>query len=465
MLLSFCVLGLGLAAYALAWRRAARARARRPSGARGETGALPGHYATLAALWSGVPVLGLLLLWTPLHELWTQQFILAQLPAETRQLGDGARQLAVDTVLSVAEALRGDGRVSLATDARLATLGRQLADMQARNDGFRSLLAISVAILGLCWGWHLAGRKIRARERVERAARWLMLGCATIAVLTTFGILLSVSFEALRFFAQVSPIDFLFGLEWSPQIAIREGQVGASGAFGVAPVLVGTLMIAGIAMLIAGPVGLLSAIYLAEYAGPRMRAIVKPALEILAGVPTVVYGVFAALAVAPIARELGMSIGWEVSSESALAAGVVMGVMILPFVSSLSNDALNAVPRNLVDGALSLGATRSEAVRQVMVPAALPGIVGGMLLAVSRAIGETMIVVMAAGLAARLTFNPLDASTTVTVQIVTLLIGDQAFDSPKTLAAFALGLMLFVMTLGLNFAALLLVRRYRERYE
>jgi phosphate transport system permease protein len=286
-----------------------------------------------------------------------------------------------------------------------------------------------------------------------------------VAIFTTLGILLSVLFESFRFFQAVPATEFLFGTEWSPQMAIRSDQVGSSGSFGAIPLFVGTLLISFIAMVVAVPVGLMSAIYLAEYAGPRMRGFAKPTLEVLAGIPTVVYGFFAALTVAPFLRETGEGFGLQVSSESALAAGLVMGVMIIPFISSLADDVINAVPQSMRDGSLGLGATRSETIKKVIFPAALPGIVGGVLLAVSRAIGETMIVVMAAGLAAKLTANPLDTVTTVTVQIVTLLVGDQEFDSPKTLAAFALGLMLFVVTLVLNFVALRVVKKYREQYE
>jgi phosphate transport system permease protein len=267
------------------------------------------------------------------------------------------------------------------------------------------------------------------------------------------------------FFKVIPVTDFLFGLDWSPQMALRADQVGSSGAFGAIPVFMGTLLISGIAMTVAVPIGLMSAIYLSEYASKTVRAVAKPLMEILAGIPTVVYGFFAALTVAPIIRDTGGLIGLDVSSESALAAGLVMGIMIIPFVSSLSDDVINAVPQALRDGAYGLGATQSETIRNVVFPAALPGIVGGVLLAVSRAIGETMIVVMAAGLAANLTVNPLKTVTTVTVQIVTLLVGDQEFDSPKTLAAFALGLLLFVVTLCLNVIALHVVRKYREQYE
>jgi phosphate transport system permease protein len=259
--------------------------------------------------------------------------------------------------------------------------------------------------------------------------------------------------------------EFIFGLEWSPQVAIRADQVGSSSSFGAVPLFTGTLMVSAIAMLVAVPAGLMSAIDLSEYASSNVRNYTKPALEILAGIPTVVYGFFAALTVAPFVRELGASMGVSISSESALAAGAVMGVMIIPFISSLSDDVITAVPQSMRDGSLAMGATKSETIRNVIIPAALPGIVGGILLAVSRAIGETMIVVMAAGLAAKLTANPLETVTTVTVQIVTLLTGDQEFDSPKTLAAFALGLMLFSVTLVLNIFALRIVKKYREQYE
>jgi phosphate transport system permease protein len=288
---------------------------------------------------------------------------------------------------------------------------------------------------------------------------------SSIAIFTTAGIVLSLLFESLRFFAKVPLTEFLFGLKWSPQTALRADQVGSSGAFGAIPLIGGTLLITFIAMCVSVPVGLFSAIYLSEFSNQRIRGAVKPLLEILAGVPTVVYGFFAALSVAPFLRDTGGVLGLDVASESALAAGLVMGVMIIPFVSSLSDDVINAVPQSLRDGAYALGATRAETVTNVILPAALPGIVGAVLLAISRAIGETMIVVMAAGLAANLTINPLEAVTTVTVQIVTLLIGDQEFDSAKTLSAFALGLLLFLITLTLNVIALRVVRKYREKYD
>ncbi len=304
-----------------------------------------------------------------------------------------------------------------------------------------------------------------AQIRVERVVTGLLMISSTIAILVTLGIVLSLIFETVRFFQRVPLSEFLFGLHWSPQTALRADQVASSGSFGAVPIFAGTILVTGIAIAIAAPIGLMSAIFMTFYASPRLRSVVKPILEILAGVPTVVYGFFAALVIAPTIRDWGSWFGFDVASESALAAGLVMGVMIIPFISSLSDDAITAVPTSLRDGSFGLGATRSETIRLVILPAALPGIVGAFLLAISRAIGETMIVVMAAGLAANLTANPFAAVTTVTVQIVTLLTGDQEFDSAKTLAAFALGLVLFVITLGLNILALRMVQKYREQYD
>ena len=292
------------------------------------------------------------------------------------------------------------------------------------------------------------------------ALMWL---CAGIAVVITGGIMYSVVSESVRFFAVVPVSEFLFGMHWSPQSSGTGAQ--AAGSFGMVPLLAGTLMITAIALIVAVPVGLMSAIYLAEYAGPRLRRFVKPMLEVLAGIPTVVYGYFAIITVAPFVHHLGVRLGIAISSESALVAGMVMGIMIIPFVSSLSDDMITAVPRGLRDASYGLGATKSETIKRVVLRSALPGIMGAVLLAVSRAIGETMIVVMAAGLTANLTANPLEAVTTMTVQMVTLLTGDQEFGSPKTLAAFALGLTLFCFTLLLNIAAQAIVKKYREQYE
>ena len=291
------------------------------------------------------------------------------------------------------------------------------------------------------------------------------MACAAAAIFVTIGIVASLLFETIRFFKEVPITDFLFGTSWSPQTAMREDQVGSAGAFGIVPLITGTMLISVIALLIAAPLGVYSAVYLSEYAKTRSRAILKPSLEILAGIPTVVYGFFAAIVIAPALREAGAFVGLDVASSSALAAGAVMGVMIIPLVSSISDDAISAVPQALKEASLGLGATKSETVRLVVLPAALPGIAGGILLAASRAVGETMIVVMAAGLTANLTFNPLEAVTTVTVQIVMLLTGDQEFDSAKTLAAFALGLTLFVITLIFNVIGSWIVARNREVYD
>ncbi|MCX7346206.1 MAG: phosphate ABC transporter permease subunit PstC [Alphaproteobacteria bacterium] len=297
----------------------------------------------------------------------------------------------------------------------------------------------------------------RARNLFERFVLAVLVLCSAVAVLTTIGIVFSVVFETIVFFRQVSPLEFLFSAQWSP--------TSTPASFGILPLLVGTLLITFIAILVAGPLGLLSAIYMAEYASGRMRSVLKPLLEMLAGIPTVVLGFFAALTVAPLIRGSGESIGLTVASESALAAGLVMGMMIVPLISSLSDDIINAVPQSLRDGSYAMGATKSETIKRVVLPAALPGIVSAFMLAISRAIGETMIVVMAAGLAANLSINPLAAVTTITVQIATLLVGDQEFDSPKTLSAFALGFVLFIFTLALNYIALRIVQKYREQYD
>ncbi|MEX2320801.1 MAG: phosphate ABC transporter permease subunit PstC, partial [Saccharospirillum sp.] len=348
----------------------------------------------------------------------------------------------------------------------LVQAGELLGTLNASSQVGKVTLTLVLAVLGCLFSWFVTRPTMRARPQFEVVLKGFFILCSSIAIFTTIGIIFSVLFESVRFFQSVPLFDFVFGTKWSPQIAIRADQVGSSGAFGAIPLFVGTLLIAGIALIVAVPLGLMSAIYLSEYAKPRVRSIIKPLLEVLAGIPTVVYGFFAALTMAPLVRDFFQGIGFDgVSAESALAAGLVMGIMIIPFVSSLSDDVINAVPGSLRDGSYGLGATKSETIRQVVFPAALPGIMGGVLLAASRAIGETMIVVMAAGLAANLTVNPLEAVTTVTVQIATLLVGDQEFDSPKTLAAFALGLMLFITTLILNIIAMAIVKRFREQYD
>ncbi|PCE67467.1 phosphate ABC transporter permease subunit PstC [Salinivibrio sp. YCSC6] len=419
----------------------------------------PNYYGSYVAILAAIPALILLLLWQAVEPNLIHSLVMAQIP-DSYLVRINSHDLVYSQIGNIASG------ITQTDDAVLLAAAEHYQSLHALGNTLRFTVMTTLALAGFAFGWRSLRPRLRARNRVENVMQAFLLLCSTLAILTTLGIVLSVLFEALRFFQMISITDFIFGTEWSPQIALRADQQGASGSFGAIPLFTGTLMISIIAMCIAAPVGLMSAIYLAEYASPRVRSIVKPILEILAGIPTVVYGFFAALVAAPVIRDVAQAIGFEsASSESALAAGFVMGVMIIPFVSSLSDDVITAVPQSLRDGSLGLGATPSETIRQVVIPAALPGIVGGLLLAVSRAIGETMIVVMAAGLSANLTANPLDSVTTVTVQIVTLLVGDQEFDSPKTLAAFALGLTLFVVTLALNFVALRIVKKYREQYD
>ena len=422
---------------------------------------LPGYYGYYVAIWVVLPALALLFVWALIEPKLIVALVVNGLPETYRNLPVGELNLLVNNIQNLAA---GDV-ISVAVDDLLQDAAAQFNSYAAKSRQILAVLALGLAGLGGVHAWRLISPDLRARNRVERVIRWFLIAASSIAIFTTIGIVLSVLFEAIRFFQKVPVTEFLFGLNWSPQTAIRADQVGSSGSFGAVPLFTGTLLITSIAMVVAVPVGLMTAIYLAEYSSTRVRGIAKPLLEILAGIPTVVYGFFAALTVAPWIRRAGESAGIEVASESALAAGIVMGIMIIPLVSSLADDAINAVPTAMRDGALGLGSTRSETMTKVILPAALPGIVGGILLAVSRAIGETMIVVMAAGLAANLTANPFEAVTTVTVQIVTLLVGDQEFDSAKTLAAFALGLMLFVVTLILNVIGLGVVRKYREQYD
>lgn len=422
---------------------------------------LPRYYGYQMLIWCAVPAITVFTLWMGFESTVLTKLVKHSLPNEITNLPSGEFNLIINDIKNIAV-----GNISQSqSDPVRATAATEYSINLGFSKWARAVCVLVAGLLGAYFGYKRITYSARARIFVEKAIMIFLITCSCLAILTTVGIVLSVLFESLRFFDKVPFSDFAFGLHWSPQTSIRADQVGSSGSFGAVPIFAGTLLISAIAMLVAVPFGLMSAIYLAEYATPRVRAWVKPLLEILAGIPTVVYGFFAALTVAPMIRGFGESIGLTVASESALAAGLVMGIMIIPFVSSLSDDVITAVPQSMRDGSLGLGATKSETIRKVVIPAALPGVVGGILLAVSRAIGETMIVVMAAGLAANLTINPLEAVTTVTVQIVTLLTGDQAFDSPKTLAAFALGLMLFVTTLILNVIALRTVRKYREQYE
>jgi len=444
-------------AYQLGRRRVMRAAGGDPRALH----SLPGYYGAYVAVFCGLPALLIVGLWLALEPQIIEAILVDGLPATAQALSPGELNLLINDIRNIAT-----GNISSRTpDTAVLAAADRYTDLRAISFAAMAVVGLVAAIGGLAIGQRRIQPSMRARPVVEGVVHWTLLIASVIAVVTTVGIVLSLLFESIRFFEVVSPFEFLFGLDWSPQTALREDQVGGSGTFGAVPIFAGTLLITIIAMAVAVPIGLLSAIYMAEYASPLVRSIVKPLLEILAGIPTVVYGFFAALTIGPALRGVGEQFGISVASESALAAGLVMGVMIIPFVSSLSDDVINAVPQSLRDGAYALGATPSETVRHVVLPAALHGIVGAVLLAVSRAIGETMIVVMAAGLAANLTANPFEAVTTVTVQIVTLLVGDQEFDSAKTLAAFALGLVLFLITLVLNIIALVVVRRYREEYD
>ena len=440
----------------------------------------PKYHAAHAALWAGVPAILLLLLLAALGPRIVTAITWADLPASAPAVEPFRSQFQLD-----AEAMAHGAAPSAVAytpeqrQALEAHAGRvsSISDL-IRWGGLVGVLA--AAILGGLWAVSRVRPQYRARNAVEGWIAILLFACSAVAVLTTLGIVMSLLWESLRFFQSVPPLEFLTGTHWSPQIAIRADQVGSSGGFGAVPLFVGTFLIMVIAMFVAAPIGLMAAIYLAEYAGRIERAWIKPLLEVLAGIPTVVYGFFAALTVGPAFRSAFNSLGealvggplnglglylMGVQNQMALVAGFVMGIMLIPFVSSLSDDIINAVPQSLRDGSYAMGATKSETIKKVVLPAALPGVAGAMLLAVSRAIGETMIVTMAAGLQARITANPLESVTTVTVQIVTLLTGDQEFDSPKTLSAFGLGLTLFVVTLILNIVALRIVQHYREQYD
>ncbi|MFK7885802.1 MAG: phosphate ABC transporter permease subunit PstC [Gammaproteobacteria bacterium] len=422
---------------------------------------LASYHGYYAAAWCAIPAVLMLLLYLMGNHALINAAVSASLPASVQELPPEERQLLMGEIVSIATL----GNIGGTGDPVLLAGAERYNQLTARARQLITALCVALAMIGALLALRRIAPTFRARNKVEDIVRWFLVGSSTLAILTTIGIFLSVIFEAVRFFGKVPITEFMFGLEWSPQTSIRSDQVGSSGSFGAIPLFAGTMLISSIAMIVAVPLGLMTAIYLSEYASPRFRGFAKPALEVLAGIPTVVYGFFAALTVGPILRSFGDSIGLDVASESALGAGLVMGIMIIPFISSLSDDVINAVPQAMRDGSYGLGATRSETIKKVVLPAALPGIVGGILLAASRAIGETMIVVMAAGLSANLTANPFEAVTTVTVQIVTLLVGDQEFDSAKTLAAFALGLMLFLITLILNVIALRVVRRYREQYD
>jgi phosphate transport system permease protein len=422
---------------------------------------LTGFHGLYAALLVGLPGLIVVLGWLVLQPSIIESSVMSGLPAGVL---DGMDKGTVSLVLAEIKSISVGQVFGTPEDWKVAAA----ETLQNRSASASLALVIVVALMSIAligFSRSRVSAEFRARHGAERIIMGLMIFASTIAIFTTVGIVLSLLFETIKFFRLVPIQEFLFGLRWEPQIAIRADQVAGQGAFGVIPVILGSVVIMVIALFIAIPIGLFAAIYLNEFASKSVRNVVKPLLEILAGVPTIVYGFFAILVVAPFLRTLGFEMGLEISPNTALAAGICMAIMLIPFISSFADDALGAVPRALADGSLALGATRGETVLKILFPAAIPGIVGGILLAVSRAIGETMIVVMAAGIIATLTINPLDSVTTVTLQIVTLLIGDTEFDNPKTLAAFALGSLLFVITLCINVLALRIVRKYREQYD
>ncbi|RTE45626.1 phosphate ABC transporter permease subunit PstC [Acinetobacter junii] len=419
----------------------------------------PVYYGALVALWCGIPAFLILIIWNLVEPSVLQHIIFNNIPASvSATLDEAGRDVLIDRVQAIAS---GFGVTDQAAAYEVAA-AQQLAKFQTIGTFAKLAVVISVALAGLVWAKRKVSEQYRARNQVEKTINVALILCSGVAILTTIGIVLSMLTEALHFFKFVSLTDFFFGTEWNPGFSTTGN---AEGSYGILPLLWGTLMVSGIALLVAVPIGLMIAIYLAEYASPKLRAWAKPIIEVLAGIPTIVYGVFALMVIGPFFKMVGESVGININATSALTAGFVMGIMIIPFVSSLSDDIITQVPRSLRDGSLGLGATKSETIRQVVLPAALPGITGAFLLAVSRAVGETMIVVLAAGNSPLLHANPLEAVSTVTVTIVKQLTGDTDFASPQALVAFALGLTLFVITLGLNIIALYIVRKYREQYE
>lgn len=423
---------------------------------------LPHYYGLFPALTTFIPAAFCLIAFLVGDEMYIRGQIADLIPAAIVASPDFSLTIQLAQVKNIAEGL------TFGEPAQwMVVAGAKWAALQSQIDILASVFGIGLAVCGAVFGQSRIQAPFRARNQVERIIIIFLAASSLIAILTTIGIVVSVVFESIRFFKLVPITEFLFNTTWNPQFegAERAGSGGANAVYGSVPLFAGTLLISAVALTVAVPVGLFAAIFLSEYASARQRAVIKPVMELLAGVPTVVYGFFAALTVAPFVRDIGAGIGLDVASESAFAAGFVMGIMIIPFVSSLSDDVINAVPQSLRDAAYGLGSTKSETVRQVVLPAALSGIAASILLAVSRAVGETMIVVMAAGLAANLSFNPLDAVTTVTAQIVTILVGDQEFESAKTLSAFALALTLIIITLALNVIALAIVKRYKEQYD
>jgi phosphate transport system permease protein len=479
-----CILALGALGWALgAWR------ARSIAGSRAvRLHSRPPYYGAYVMLWTVLPALALVLTWAAAEPIVVSNAVHASLPEAVRNdpsavrsltmgsidaIAHGVRQLTAEELAqaragraNIVELLESKG-VAIAAAPRpfmieAAVVQNRLSDASRQAAAAGGLL---LPVLGLALGLLLVRPALRSRNSVERVMLIGLGAASTVAIVTTAGIVLSMLFETLQFFQSVPPQEFFFGTVWDPRFSAVGREGGSQGQFGLLPLLWGTIYISLVALLVAVPVGLFSAIYMSEYAGRKVRTVVKPLLEILAGIPTIVYGFFALITFGPFVRDLGASLDFNVSATSVLTAGFIMGVMLIPFVSSLSDDIINAVPQSLRDGSLGLGATKSETIRRVVLPAALPGIVGAVLLASSRAIGETMIVVLAAGIAANLTLNMFEPLTTITVKIVSQLTGDLEFNSPQTLVAFALGLTLFVFTLGLNIYALYIVRKYREQYE
>ena len=424
--------------------------------------ALPAYYGYYLSLWCGLPALIIFGCWSLFEPTIIKVLILNNFPQIE------SKDLFYEQTLSF---FNGNFSGEITNEIKAASIKYSSINIIAQNS--KVVIIAAVLIGSLTFAYRKIQNNNKARDDVEIILKVLLFTSSLVAILTTVGIIVSLLFESLKFFSTINIFEFIFGTSWSPQRAfVRDASaitpeelLELQDAFGSVPLFAGTAFIALIAMCVAVPIGLFSGIYLAEYASTKVRKYSKPIIEILAGIPTVVYGFFAALTVGPFFRTLGESLGLTVSSESALAAGLIMGVMIIPYISSLSDDVINSVPQSLREGSYAVGATKSETIKKVVIPAALPGIIGSILLAVSRAIGETMIVVMAAGLAANLTINPLESTTTITTQIVMILVGDQEFDSPKTQAAFALGLTLFIATLILNYIALRVVKKCREKYD
>ncbi|OLP58393.1 phosphate ABC transporter permease subunit PstC [Xaviernesmea oryzae] len=485
------VLLIGFGAYFMAHSRAVAAAGGRSVSLH----SLPGYHGAYAAIWAILPAALILAIWSAVAPSVIERDVRFSLPTEVLQQGAAPVELAMGQVRSVARGLpllsdtersaletgTLDVRAALAakgvalagdTQPYMIKSAQMLNSLSATSSLAMTAVVLVVSVLGVFLSLRSVSLRFRARNRVERIILFALVLASSIAILTTIGIVGSMLSEAIRFFQSVSPASFFFGTVWDPRFAAA-GSTASAGQFGLLPLLSGTLYIAFVAMLFAVPVGLFAAIYMSEYASPHVRAVAKPLLEILAGIPTIVYGFFALVTVGPFLRDISAELNGLVTgnytnfiqAQSVLTAGIVMGIMLIPFVSSLSDDIITQVPRSLRDGSLGLGATRSETIKRVVLPAALPGIVGALLLTASRAVGETMIVVLAAGVAARMQLNPFEPMTTVTVKIVNQLTGDLEFTSPQTLVAFALGITLFTITLCLNIYALYIVRKYREQYE